>query len=128
MPGLTLQWMEGELAVCRLAPDAAHPAWADAPTFSCITRTAEELSIICPSEQVPPTIQSERGWRGLKLCGPFPFTAVGIMAAVTGPLAQAGISVLVVGTFDTDYVLVKSERREAVRLALEAAGHTFRGP
>ena len=84
------------------------------------------MSIICPAIQIPAGIKAESGWRGLKLCGPLAFDAVGIMASVTGPLAQAGISVLVVGTFDTDYVLVKAGQLAAAVHALEQAGPTFR--
>jgi uncharacterized protein len=123
---LSLQLLPGELAVCRLPPDAPSPPWADSLVFSSVTRTADELSIICPSHQVPAGLKAEAGWRGLKFCGPFPFDAVGIMASVTEPLARAGISLLAIGTFDTDYVLVKAGQLAAAIRTLEHAGHTLR--
>ena len=79
---------------------------------------------MCPAAQVPPGTQAERDWRLLKVAGPFAFGTVGILASVTGPLARAGISLLAVATFDTDYVLVKAERLDDALRVLEAAGHT----
>jgi hypothetical protein len=120
---LTLQLIAGEFAVCRLAADAALPFWADSAVFSSVTRTADELSVICPAAQIPPDVKAELGWRLLKFAGPFDFSAVGVLASVTSPLAQAGISLLALGTFDTDYVLVKTARLEETLRTLEAAGH-----
>ena len=126
MPRLTLQLVAGEFAVCRLAPTEPVPAWAGSTVFSSITRTADELSIICPASSVPSGVRCEAGWRLLKLAGPFEFGAVGILASVTDPLARAGISLLAVGTFDTDYVLIKAERLDAAIAVLETVNHTVR--
>lgn len=123
MPQLTLQLIPGEFSVCRLPSSAPVPAWSDSAIFSSITRTADELSIICPIELVPTGIKTETGWRLLKFVGPFDFGAVGILASVITPLAAAGISQLAVGTFDTDYVLVKVDQLEAAIRILAAAGH-----
>lgn len=120
---LTLQLIPGEFAVCRLPPNEPVPAWAGSAVFSSVTRTGDELSIICPAQPVPAGVQAERGWRLLKIAGPLDFGAVGILAAVAEPLAAAGISLLAVGTFDTDHVLVRAEKLEAALCALEAAGH-----
>lgn len=126
MPRLTLQLAVGEFAVCRLPATEPVPRWAGSAVFSSITRTADELSLICPAAQVPTDIKAERGWRLLKFRGPFEFGAVGILASVTEPLARASLSLLAVGTFDTDYVLVKSDRLDDAMRVLEAAGHTVR--
>ncbi len=123
---LTLQLIPGEFAVCRLAPAEPVPAWAGSVVFSSVTRTADELSVICPAASVPAGVRTERGWRLLKAAGPFDFGAVGILASIANPLARAGISLLAFGTFDTDYVLVKAEHLDASLRALEAAGHTIR--
>lgn len=120
---LTLQLLPGEFAVCRLPPNAPTPAWADSGDFSSVTRTADELSIICPAAQVPAGIKAELGWRLVKFAGPFDFDAVGLLASVTAPLAQAGISLLALGTFDTDYLLVKAGQLEDALRALKSAGH-----
>lgn len=124
MPKVVLQLVAGEFAIGRLPPTEPVPAWAGSRVFSSVTRTADELSIICPASQVPAGIKAEHGWRMLRFAGPMDFGAVGIMVSVAGPLAVAGISLLAVGTFDTDYVLVKADRLADAIRALEAAGHT----
>ena len=123
---LTLQLIAGEFAVCRLAPSTPLPAWADSTIFSSITRTADELSIVCPAAHVPAGIKTEAGWRLLKFIGPFDFGVTGILASVAGPLSDAGVSQLALATFDTDYVLVKAARLEDAIRTLEAAGHAVR--
>ena len=126
MPSLTLQVVPGEFAVCRLLPNAPTPAWADSNLFSSVTRTGDELSIICPAAQAPADVKHEAGWRVLKFQGPFDFGAVGVMASVTAPLAAARVSLLAVATFDTDYVLLKASQLDTALRALAAAGHTVR--
>jgi len=117
---LRLETIPGRYAVCRLAADAALPDWALGEVVS-ITRTSEELSIICEESGVPSDVRAERGWRCMKMVGPIPFETVGVAAAITAPLAKAGISVLIVATFDTDYVLVKEENFERALVALDVA-------
>jgi hypothetical protein len=112
------------LAVCQLAPEAPIPAWAATTGFSSITRTRDELSIVCPEVVVPKGVKQEAGWRMLKVEGPLDFTLTGVLASIASPLAQAGISIFPLSTFNTDYVLVKdADVTEAVQ-ALQAAGHT----
>jgi hypothetical protein len=88
-----------------------------------VTRTAQELSIVCRESGIPSGVEREGGWSLLELAGPIPFTAVGVLASVLAPLARAGVSVFVMSTFDTDYVLVKRER---VRAALDAIASAAR--
>jgi len=109
--------LPGLYAVARLEPGAAIPAWSDRGAFVTVTRTAEELSIVIEETNVPDDVRAERGWRCLKLEGPIPFDTIGVAAQFTGALAAAGVSVFVVSTFDTDYVLVKED---ALPRALEA--------
>ncbi|MDI1251473.1 MAG: ACT domain-containing protein [Lacunisphaera sp.] len=123
---LVLQLLPGEFAVCRLAPAAPVPAWAGSPVFSSVTRTGDELSIVCPAAQVPVDVKHEAGWRVLKIQGPFAFTETGILASVLAPLAAAKIGILATATFDTDYVMVKAERLEDALHTLAAAGHMVR--
>jgi hypothetical protein len=115
--------MAEEFAVCRLPPEAVLPAWADAPPFSSATRTPDELSVVCPAAGVPTGVRTERGWALLTLQGPFPFDAVGVLRALLDPLAAAGVGILTVSTFDTDYVLVKQSQLPRALRALAAAGH-----
>lgn len=123
---LTLRlWPDG-YAVCRLPPDAGLPPWADGPGFVSITRTAAELSIICPAGRVPPDVTASLGWRLLEIVGPFDFGVTGVMAAVAGPLADAGVSLLPVATYDTDYLLVTAAQLDRALDALRGAGHRVR--
>jgi hypothetical protein len=116
--------VSGEWAVARLAPDAPLPAWAQAPAeFLSVTRTPAELSIAAPAAQVPTGVRAERGWALLRLEGPFAFDQTGVLASVAAPLADAGISLFALSTFDTDYLLVKAVQLPAALAALRAAGH-----
>jgi len=128
MPSLRLAVLSGRFAVCRLPADAAVPAWADAGGFVSVTRTAHELSVLCAEERVPADVRSEAGFRALMLEGPFDFSAVGILASVASPLAEGGVSLFAVSTFDTDYVLVKDERLADALRVLAAAGHAISLP
>jgi uncharacterized protein len=100
--------LSGRLAVCRLAADAPLPSWPRGD-FVSITRTPDELSIVCDDDAVPDGVRAERGWRALRVDGPIAFEITGVAAALTAPLARDGISVFLIATFDTDYLLVKSE-------------------
>jgi hypothetical protein len=124
---LRLSVLPGTFAVCRLDPLAAIPAPLLRAAWVSITRTADELSIVCAEELAPAGARCERGFRCLVVEGPLPFSAVGILASVAAPLAAAGIPILAVATHDTDYLLVRAERLEAAREALVGAGHEVGG-
>ena len=111
------------LAVARLSGTAAVPAWADGPGVVSVTRRADELSIVCAEARVPPGIRAERGYRALEVEGPIAFEEVGVVHALTGPLAAERISVLTIATFDTDLLLVREETLAGAVEALRAAGH-----
>ena len=112
------------LAVCRLAADDEIPQWAlTGVGFASVTRTADELSLVCAASAVPQGIQCEQGWRLFRIEGPLDFTLTGILASVAQPLAEAGISIFTISTYDTDYVMVKEQDVEKAVHALTAAGH-----
>lgn len=123
MPSLPLTLLPDHLAVCRLAPDAPLPIWVAGPGLVSITRTDEELSITVAQDRVPGDVMAVGPWRALKVHGPLDFALTGILAALTVPLAQAGISLFAIATYDTDYILVRAETLEAAITALTAAGH-----
>lgn len=124
---LTLTLLAGEFAICRLPPDAPVPAWADSASFTSITRTAEELSITCDRERIPADVQAQPGWRCLKVEGPFDLnTTVGVLATLAEPLAQVGVSLYVVSTYDTDYLFVRGEQLDRTMATLTGQGHTIR--
>ena len=122
-PTLRLSLLPEPLAICRLPPSALIPAWAMIGSFFTLTRTDEELSIVCPAARVPEEVTCESGWRALKVAGPLDFALTGVLASLAGPLAQAGISLFAVSTYDTDYLLLKEERLAQAISALRAAGH-----
>ncbi|MBI4912527.1 MAG: ACT domain-containing protein [Acidobacteria bacterium] len=128
-PILALELLPGAFSVCRLEPDLPFPPWALAPGPLCsVTRTPEEWSVVCPSGRVPEGVRQEGGWRALKVQGPLPFEAVGILAALSSTLAAAGVSLFAVSTYDTDYLLVKESRMETALGALRHAGHAIHLP
>jgi len=120
---LTFSVLPDRFAVCRLAPTADVPSWILAPGFFSVTRTADELSIVCREDRVPEGCRAEKGWSALRLEGPFPFALTGVLAAFLEPLAQAKIPIFAIATFDTDYVLIKQEDTEKAVRVLAAAGH-----
>jgi len=145
---LELSLLPERYAISRLAADAPIPAWATQGPFFSVTRTGDELSVVTELSLVPVGVQSQsgwpptgikpnglgasptaaepvRGWRVLKVHGPFVLSEFGVLAALATPLAEARISIFAVSTFDTDYLLVASETLPAAIAALEQAGHTI---
>jgi len=110
------------LSICRLDGNAPLPEWALTGKFYSITRTAEELSVVCPQNQVPPGVLKQDGWRALQVEGPLDFSLTGVLASLTEPLAKEGISVFAISTYDTDFLLVKEEQLEAAIQALREEG------
>lgn len=121
---LKLVNIEGEFAVCRLAPDEAIPTWAMSGVIFSITRTGDELSIVCSGTAVPPEVRCERGWHCFRVLGPIPFTQTGVLTSLVRPLSDARIGVFAISTFDTDYLLVKASDRNRTRIEWQKAGHT----
>jgi len=123
---LTLTLLPDNMAVARLAATAPLPAWALSTAFFAITRTPDELSILCPGDSIPADTLAERDWRCLKVAGPLDFSLVGVLGALLGPLGDAGVSVFALSTYDTDYLLVKEAQLQQALAALRAAGHTIK--
>jgi hypothetical protein len=126
---LDLRVLPGALAVARLEPDEAPPAWA-APggALHAVVQTARELSVVCADDAVPAGVRAERGFRALAVDGPLDFGLTGVLAALAVPLAGAGVSIFAVSTYDTDHVLVRAERLGEAVAALRAAGHRVEVP
>lgn len=120
---LKFRWLKGSYAVVRLAPDAAIPDWAEKGELISITRTAAELSIVCPSANLPLDVSSPLRWICLKLEGPFPFSQTGILLSFIEPLSSNGVPIFAISTYDTDYVLVQEEFAGMAIRALQHAGH-----
>jgi uncharacterized protein len=105
------------LAVARLAPDDLIPQWVNwSDPFIAVTRTDDEISIVCKEERVPDAVRAERDWRAFRVDGPLDFNLTGILSSLAAPLAAAGLSIFALSTYDTDYVLVRGgDLDEAIR-------------
>jgi hypothetical protein len=119
---LRIQLLAEIYAVCKLPSSAAIPQWAGGGALVSITRTDDELSVVCRAEDVPEGVACERNCRCLRVAGTMPFSLVGVVASLTTPLANAGVGVFVLSTFDTDYLLVKANEVERAISALRGAG------
>jgi uncharacterized protein len=121
---MNLEAIEVLLAVCRLDADSDVPPWVErSRAFTSVTRTTDELSVICAFDDVPEGVPMEGPWRALRVRGPIVMTLIGVVASLAGALADAGISIFAVSTFDTDYILVHEPDFEAAVDALTRAGH-----
>jgi hypothetical protein len=112
----------GSYAIVRLAAEAAVPAWASKGEFTSITRTADELSIVCPAGNLPADVPSPHRWICLKLEGPFAFSQTRVLLSFIEPLSTSDIPIFAVSTYDTDYVLIPEEFASAIDI-LREVGH-----
>lgn len=120
-----LKALDGSYCVARLGASDAIPAWADGDGFASISRTDEELSIVCREARVPKDVRKDGDWSCFKFVGPFAFDETGIVLSVIAPLSTNGIGIFVVSTFDGDHLLVKSADLDKARDLLVAAGHSL---
>lgn len=120
---LALSVLKETYAVCRVDKDEPIPGWASSGQFHSVTRTEKELSIVCLQSAVPYGTQMEGDWRCLAVDGPLGFSLVGILVSLLSPLADMGISIFVISTYDTDFLFVKSRDLELAIHTLSSAGH-----
>jgi len=111
MPGkiLTMKLLKERFGVCRLNKNELIPEWAKNSSFYSITKTLDELSIVCSQDSIPSNTKCEKDWRILKVEGPLVFSLIGILSSISTILAQKGISIFAISTYDTDYILVKDK-------------------
>jgi hypothetical protein len=120
---LVLTVVPETLAICHLSAADPVPDWTSSPVFSSVTRTAEELSVVCPQSQIPAGIECDRDWKCLKVRGPLDFSLTGILSSLAAPLAASVIPLFAISTYNTDYILVKAGDLERAIRALAQAGH-----
>jgi hypothetical protein len=120
---LEIRLLAPRMAICRLEPDSDLPAWVKGDSFCTITRTDEELSIVCPEAAVSGSVFCDKGWRCLKIKGPLDLSETGVLYALASPLAEAEISLFALSTFSTDYLLVKEKDLERAISVLSQQGH-----
>ena len=114
-------------AIVRLAPDASVPEWATKGEFTSVSRSSEELSVVCVADNVPPGTRPEQRWVCLKLQGPFPFSLTGVLLSFIEPLSSNKVPIFAISTYDTDYVLIQEEFIGFALETLDQAGHEL-GP
>jgi len=120
-----LRTLDETFAIARLAADAPVPSWVGGSDLIAVVRTRRELSIVCRDDTVPQThTEVQRNFRGLAVSGTLDFSLTGIIADLAKPLAEAGIPIYGISTYDTDHILIRSDRFEEAKTALRAAGHT----
>lgn len=119
----SLKILPDRMAVCRLAPTAELPDWIDKSSIFTVTRTGEELTVVCAETPVPPDVLSEGGWRCFQVRGPLDFSETGIIFSLSKPLAESGVPIFVMSTFNTDYFMVKETDLAKAIDVLSAAGH-----
>lgn len=109
--------------VCRLDSHQPIPLDLLREPFVSVTRTADELSIVCREAELPPDVPVETGWRCMGIQGVLDFSMVGVLAEISAILAASNISIFVISTYNTDYILVKEEKIHEAAALLTAAGH-----
>jgi hypothetical protein len=122
---LKFRWLTDPYAIVRLAPDVSVPEWAAKGEFTSVTRSSDELSIVCPLENLPRDVNTQHHWICLKLEGPFPFSQTGVLLSFIEPLSSNGIPIFAISTYDTDYVLIQEDFAGAAFSILQGAGHEF---
>jgi uncharacterized protein len=120
---LVLSILPETLAICRLEKESPIPEWALEASFFSITRTDEELSIVCTQLNIPEGVKHEDGYRCFKVQDTLDFSLTGVIASLATPLAFEGISVFTLSTYDTDYLLVKERSLAKASSILSQNGH-----
>lgn len=115
---LTIKLLNGVFGVCRLNNKDKYPEWAVNQHFYSVTKTADELSVVCLQEDIPDGVQCERDWRLLKVMRVLDFSLIGIIYSISQVLAENKISIFVISTYDTDYILIRDKDIEKALKAL----------
>jgi len=123
---LKFQQLAGTYSILRRLPADSIPDWATKGDFTSITRSVDELSIVCCTANIPEDVDPGPGWICFKLQGPFPFSQTGVLLSFIEPLSRNGVPIFAISTYDTDYVLVPVEFAAAASQRLQSAGHELR--
>lgn len=124
---ITLKKWDQEFAICRLDKHSTIPSWVWTSCFYAITKTTDELSIVCEQEKVIPNenMRQENNWKCLQVIGPLDFSLTGVLSSIAQPLAMHKISIFSVSTYDTDYIFVKKDSFEQAHVVLKNSGFQF---
>ena len=122
---LKLKQLDGDYAIAQLSHDDEIPKWVDGGGFVYISRTDEELSLVCLAERIPADVNVDSQWTCFKFLGPFAFGEAGVILSVIRPLSENGIGVFVVSTFSGDILLLKRDDLKKALNLLTDAGHSI---
>ncbi|MGE5108708.1 MAG: ACT domain-containing protein [Sphingobacteriales bacterium] len=114
--------LPGTYSLCRLSPIEKIPGWIFNSSFYTVSKTPDELSVVCETEFVPADIKKNTGWKMLRIDAVLDLSLTGITAKFSAPLAEAGVNLCVIATYDTDYVMIQEEKLAIARTALNNAG------
>lgn len=118
-----IEFLEGDFSVCQVR-DLAGVKTAAASAYCFMAKTPDEFSLVCPTENVPAdTLKRDDGWCAFRVAGQLDFALVGILAGIAGTLAERGVSIFAVSSYDTDYVLIRRDRAGDAKDALAGAGY-----
>ena len=101
------------------------PTWVDEGSFYALVKTPEETSLIANVDCVPKNVRCESDWKLMRVVGTLDFSLTGVIAGLTTCLANAGVSVFVQSTFDTDYLMVREDQLQLAIESLTASGHSI---
>jgi hypothetical protein len=124
---LTFEVLPDTYGICRMGTEETIPVWASRGGFYSITKTADELSVVCVDSDIPDDVLCERAWTAFKIQGILEFGLVGILSEVTTALAKAGLGIFAISTYNTDYILVQEKDYDCAITALSDAGHEIIG-
>ena len=122
---LKISLLKDKYGICTLPNDAPIPDWVSNESLASITRTDKELTIVCRQDIIPSELKSDLNWRCFKIDGSFDLNQIGVISSISSPLADAGISIYVISTYDTDYFLVKEDNLEQTISTLSNSGHSI---
>jgi len=122
---LQLSLLKDKYGICTLPNTAPIPGWALTQSLASVTRTDKELTIVCHREIIPSQYQSDLNWRCFKIDGAFDLDQVGVISSISSPLAEAGISIYVISTYETDYFLIQEHNLEQTISVLSGSGHSI---
>jgi hypothetical protein len=124
---MELEVLDTLFAICRLDPTEPIPDLVCPDAMVSITITDSEVSLVCPENMVPSGVRADYGWCCLRVKGPLDLSLTGVLCSLAAPLAEAGVSIFAVSTFDTDYVLLRELNKGPALAALARAGHVIAG-
>ena len=120
---MDIKAIDYDLSICKVSDEKDISGLSD---FWFAAKTDEEISIVCKTDEVPDgVISSDDGWRAFRIEGVLDFSLIGILSDISSALAEAGIGIFAVSTFNTDYILTKASDFERALRVLEEGGYTI---